>query len=356
MRYHEITEAVTSQGFKFGFEFECLGPETVDLEALKLPIDFTIDTDESIIQSDENTGWELISGDLTLNPQNIIKSKETLITLLKNGYSTNSSCGFHIHYSYEGINYQDICWFLFGLSMNSSMLDEFSRMDDIEFLHHRMADRSYFFEMPLAIKNNDSQKIKELFSMEKFRLLRIHPQGTIEWRGPRDFLTSENFSLISKFFIKLYRCSDIMMKLINTSSYQDGDWKITKKEFMDKIQINSHINNAFKKTNISKTPQDMDDLDLAYSKFPWFKTVKYRGTNFSIHDDLIVFTGGEITAGKLENCLLNNVKVSSVYIQNAMANKSHFINSTIKNCKMMDCILEKCKTTNSFINGKMEND
>ena len=37
-------------------------------------------------------------------------------------------------------------------------------------------------------------------SEEKMRLLRNHPQGTIEWRGPRNFLNKQNVNDIKTFF------------------------------------------------------------------------------------------------------------------------------------------------------------
>ena len=84
MKYQEIIdEAVTLREFKFGFEFECfMKDEDIDNDNLfnSLPIKFRITDDRSLKSTSRiKKGVELVSEVLTLNPSNIVKSKQCII-------------------------------------------------------------------------------------------------------------------------------------------------------------------------------------------------------------------------------------------------------------------------------------
>lgn len=355
MRYKEITEAVTSQGFKFGFEFECIGPLNFDIDYITTPITLTQDKDDSIIvdDNDEGTekGFEFISPPLVLNPKNIISSKETILALLKQGFRTNGTCGFHIHYSFQNMNYGDICWFLLGLSLNGDLQSQFSNFYDIEFFNETYADLKFLQEIPDAVSAGDTDKIAKLFSTYKFRIIRIHPQGTIEWRGPRDFMNSGEISKISDFFLRLYRCADIIHKLSTRDSYEIGGKILKKNSFVSMLNSSdaSSTGSFLKNGNSVDPSMDMNDVEQLYKKYPWLKTISFKKISMQDTSTGLVFHKGSITGGQVKECMINSIEVSNAHLDGTM-----LINAMVTSCKAVNiqaqgCGFEKCRISNSTL-------
>ena len=130
----------------------------------------------------------------------------------------NDSCGFHIHLSYPNIKKEDLIWVLCCLAMDPETLytisylknsgiklftdeDNYGSIDPIEFIRT-------CFE-----RDKNWAEISELLAIPKMTAFRIHPQGTLEWRGPRTFLNinkhSKNVAYMKKlteFIIKINNC------------------------------------------------------------------------------------------------------------------------------------------------------
>src|ERR1700691_4706041 len=258
MKYKEIIdEAVTSREFKFGFEFECFIKKDIDKNIIKeLPIKFKITNDGSLIKDpdyiddggdeyeNENDGYkgvELVSEVLTLNPSNIIKSKQCIVSLLRLGTYTNDTCGFHVHYSYNGMDYNEICWLLIVLSTNNEYRELFSEFKDINFIHESYASDEFLDvirEIIIDTEGNITSSLMRLFDDNKARLLRIHPSGTLEWRGPRNFMNSKNFSLISDFFVRLYKVADLIDKISKIKSVTVDNKVFTKDSLINYLKNN----------------------------------------------------------------------------------------------------------------------
>src|ERR1700691_5151064 len=152
MRYQEIIdEAVTLREFKFGFEFECfMKDEDITNKDLfdSLPIKFRITDDRSLKSTSRiKKGVELVSEVLTLNPSNIVKSKQCILSLLRLGTYTNNTCGFHVHYSYNGMDYNEICWLLIVMSTNNEYRKLFSEFKDINFINEKYANDEFLDEI-----------------------------------------------------------------------------------------------------------------------------------------------------------------------------------------------------------------
>ena len=61
-------------------------------------------------------------------------------------------------------------------------------------------------ELGESLKDGNYEGIAPVFTTEKYRMLHIHPQGTIEWRGPRGFMNSEyNIKNVYEFFKLLHK-------------------------------------------------------------------------------------------------------------------------------------------------------
>src|ERR1700691_119081 len=298
MRYQEIIdEAVTLREFKFGFEFECfMKTEDITNKDLfdSLPIKFKITSDESLESTSRiEKGVELISKVLTLNPSNIVKSKQCIIHLLKKGCFTNNTCGFHVHYSYNGMDYNEICWLLIVLSTNNEYRKLFSEFKDINFINHDYASDKFLDEIYSILEDSEgniTHSLMWVLGSNKFRLLRIHPSGTLEWRGPRNFMNSKNFGIISNFFVRLYKVADLIDKISKTKSVTVNNKVITKDSL-----INYSKNNPGYGKNTQYDKPDNIKVDKRFNKFqnkeligeifkiaPWLLKAKFEDAKIDI--------------------------------------------------------------------------
>lgn len=359
MRYKQLLEAVTTQGFKFGFEFECIGPSGFDINNAKLPLSLTYHGDTSIKPENYGEfGYEFVSEPLVLNPKSIIDAKSTILALLKDGFYTNNSCGFHIHYSYQDISFEDISWILVGLALNPDLQEKFSKFENIEFFNDSYASLDIFDMIKECFKDDTIESLVYIIDDYKYRIIRIHPQGTIEWRGPRDFMNRKEQEVISNFFIRLYQCADLINKLSTHQSWTYADTTITKKQF-----VNMMNQSSLSKVNIKS--QKYRNFDKkAMEKYPWLKGINYDGT--------VQYKNGSVRLSKgnlYKSAIRDNVIISDSYITDSKiiksvldytsATNSKFENCTIDGGVITNCELSKCNISkntelvNSKIDGKL---
>lgn len=356
MRYKEINEAVTSQGFKFGFELECIGPNGFHISTMNLPVELNQDSDDSIVVDSENEntterGYEFISNPLVLNPKNIIAAKQTILDMLKAGFRTNGTCGLHIHYSFDRMTFGDICWFLLGLSLNGDLKTQFSNFYDIEFFNETYADLKFLDEIPNAIASGDEDRIAKLFSTYKFRLLRIHPQGTIEWRGPRDFMNSGEMKSVGDFFLRLYKCADIIHKLSSTDTFQVGGKSLQKNQFIKMLSGTDAGNTEsfLKKGNTLDKSMDLYKSRGFFKRYPWLNNMRFSDLLMYSDDNGLVIHGGTITGGTIKECMINGIEVENVDINGAMLVNTMVSGGRVIKVQAQGCGFEKCKISDSTL-------
>ena len=153
-------------------------------------------------------GFEFPTPPMNLTPLNIKKCIDFLDSLDKSQFKiyTNSSCGFHVHFSFPSISKEDMAWILCHVALDSKLQNELmffttSFGNEFDFFNH-YASTDFLQDIESAIKTHDWEELSVWLNNEKYRVLRLHPQGTIEWRGPRDFLETKNKQIIKEFFIK----------------------------------------------------------------------------------------------------------------------------------------------------------
>jgi hypothetical protein len=288
MRFDEIfspvAEAVTTQNFRFGFEFECVLPKELDAYKIanELPVKFKATPDGSIKEPSGYLGIELVSEPLLLNPQNIIAAKTSIIELLKRGCQTNKSCGFHVHYSSDSLDYNAICWLMIVLASNDDMLTPFLEFKRFSFIDVKYAHLGVITKIKqiIAQPNCTPAAVAELITNEKKSILRLHPQGTLEWRGPRNFMNKGDFEIISDFFLNLYRMADLIDRAVKTPQVAMGNKVLTREMFYTYLNSNPQ----HKKGNLKSTPlkdtrfareQDMSLLGEIFKRAPWLKKAKF---------------------------------------------------------------------------------
>ena len=187
--------------------------------------------------SGESWGFEYVTPKIPFTPQNIAKIDKFLKGLKDIGVKTNRKCGFHTHISYPDMGKKDVLWALFSIANNENLYNEIKELDEgdykiafsSDFANSRLFDTLKDLGDVLRNRGNSSVTIDN----EKYRMMRIHPQGTIEWRGPRNFINDgSNGKVITDYLKKLHK---VIMAI--------GDI-VTRKSFngFDKETVLKHIN------------------------------------------------------------------------------------------------------------------
>lgn len=171
--------------------------------------DGEIQTDGSIHPDESgDVPFEWASPVMTLVPDNIRGVIEFLKELPNVGIYTNSTCGFHHHVSWKGCTERDMIWTYMNLVNDKKFIKELSYFDSIDGSIFQLSDSSYasedFDTIRKALKDGDYKTILNYCTDEKYRLFRIHPYGTIEWRGPRDFMNDRETECIKEFYLKKF--------------------------------------------------------------------------------------------------------------------------------------------------------
>lgn len=244
-----LNEGLVSGDFKFGFEFEFIAPEIDDLsyedQGTQILYEFgEIDIqwqsgdvvhDVSLKHKDGERGYEYVSQPLVLSPRNISKIKKLLVSARALGYKTNASCGFHIHFSYPNMSEKDLFWVMCKMSEKYSIENNpFMHLgDDIEFFEDRYASYDILEELEFYIKHDSKtleQRIEGL--LENYNsssdVFKIHEQGTLEWRGPRNFMHEDE--LISKTLKMVFALVKFIAYSVESTAIKLGDGTTLSKE------------------------------------------------------------------------------------------------------------------------------
>lgn len=178
-----------------------------------------------------------------------------LSDIKKQGIYTNSSCGFHHHLSFNLQNERDIIWIYCNMASDPEFFEEITKLDNTYNLtDDKYAELGTMVQLGEDILNKDYDKILEKLTTDKYRLFRIHPQGTLEWRGPRGFLNNATIDIIKDFY-KLF------IKLITkTKSYLDSNiligTNINKEEFFNGLLLAKKRTNNNIKLEFLSLPTD----------------------------------------------------------------------------------------------------
>lgn len=191
-------------------------------------VDSSIDPD-----NDEDFPFEYSSPILMATPKNFARVIKLLSEMPKNDMRTNDTCGFHHHLSFKGMSYRDLVWIYCCLACDTDALKKFSEFNGHEFKHWNYASFDNILSLASALLEREWDKAAEYIDDEKYRAFRLHPQGTLEWRGPREFLDKNNIEEIKGFY-KLFS-----LLISKVSAYMDMDTlpdsTISKKEFFKEL-------------------------------------------------------------------------------------------------------------------------
>ena len=311
MEYNILDESALSSDFTFGFELEALAPgELIDVDWDLLPdaevrnefilnhinslmpeptggraevsIDTSVYSDNDTSHSDDYDDYEedgesggksywtnkdypfeYSSAYYQVTPNNLGRVIYALNELLKEGYYTNYTCGFHQHIRFKGMTERDIIWmycnicadvafnkkyvaFITGGISEEEWLkmpyEQSKKYNSYLFRDDQYASTNPLYELADGLLEKDYNKVLKNISDDKKRIFRIHPQGTLEWRGPRNFLNDKDINIIKEFYKSFYQL------IHNIQHYMDADYitgtHITKEDLfngLDKAKKEQNI-------------------------------------------------------------------------------------------------------------------
>jgi len=181
--------------------------------------------------------FEYASPVIQFTPKNIQMVVKFFDALPSMYVKINRTCGLHTHISYKGINRQDISWLMASMASDQSYRD-FLKMGRTNFYKGPYARANFFGEAHSSLEHNNlSHFCNIIVTNEKYRSMRIHPQGTLEWRGPRTFLNAIKHSKNVAFMKKL---TQLIIKINNTLDLTETPL-LSKEKFLNNAA--NYINN-----------------------------------------------------------------------------------------------------------------
>ena len=287
-----LLEKYLASQFKFGFELEAMVEDAlidfsddyhdeVDYDSLNEAIKEEISTafnfseDEIEIKYDSSLepsnrfdyAFEWATPTMQFTPENLKRSIHGLDYLMNHNFYTNESCGFHVHLSFPNITDQDVIWIISKLSIDKPMFKKITNFEGLNFFNEEYAEKGVFEKIGKLINEEKYSELAQYFSTKKYRMLHIHPQGTLEWRGPRDFLDNyEGIHIVYDFFKLLHEFVSWMSKSISDNHIngisKENYFKLV---FGEDVKVNDYIDNFNKKSRFSKMKNIIsDDIEKKY--------------------------------------------------------------------------------------------
>ena len=287
-----LLEKYLASQFKFGFELEAMVEDAlidfsddyhdeVDYDSLNEAIKEEISTafnfseDEIEIKYDGSLepsnrfdyAFEWATPTMQFTPENLKRSIHGLDYLMNHNFYTNESCGFHVHLSFPNITDQDVIWIISKLSIDKPMFKKITNFEGLNFFNEEYAEKGVFEKIGKLINEEKYSELAQYFSTKKYRMIHIHPQGTLEWRGPRDFLDDyEGIHIVYDFFKLLHEFVSWMSKSISDNHIngisKENYFKLV---FGEDVKVNDYIDNFNKKSRFSKMKNIIsDDIEKKY--------------------------------------------------------------------------------------------
>lgn len=268
-QFQRLDEKLLTSEFTFGFELEAICNDSslyYDQDNIKDYIDNLLVSGTSEKQKKELAGHSAIHKDESVHGNNdeyddedsdgneapfeygspifpctpfwFNKVIKTLRDMMNDGFYTNNSCGFHHHLHFNGMTERDMVWVYCNLAMDEDLYSKFAKLHgaddrDYKLYSDNWASQDAMLKLKDAVQNNNWEGVIEELNTDKWRAFRIHPQGTLEWRGPRDFMNRGNLDNINIFY-KLFNQLIGKIKTYMDSKVLTGT-NITKQEFFQHL-------------------------------------------------------------------------------------------------------------------------
>ena len=276
-----LLERILVGEFTFGFELEAIyntedyGTDSLDARSRSIVANhirsyFPNVTTEDVITDGSVKGdgftFEWPSPAMSLNVANLQTTLKFLNSLRDVGIFTNETCGFHVHFSYPNYKPIDGLWILCHLANDPELRSKITSYDGIDFVNPQFASEEFLNGLHTYVQQQKWGALVNFFSTEKYRVLRLHPQGTIEWRGPRAFLQRENIESIKGFLRRVWDVARTFSILLDRRDLNG----ISKEEFYAKMKVaapdNELLKKSLKKDVVAASLENFDAFKHNYKK------------------------------------------------------------------------------------------
>ncbi len=285
--------------------------------------------------------------------------------------STNISCGFHIHiglptFIQKSVD-RDMFWILLNLC-NENKIKSLIHFKKFMLVQHEYASEIPFLVITNLLKEiNDDNKnevminiINKLYLNTKFINFRQHPQGTLEWRGPRGFLDTKNRRIIKDFFIHLWNIIKLMSQYLDKQEITTvNNITFSRKEIYELIlNKGSYTLTDRKKYNVGNF-MDMfsesmfpENISKILKLYPWIKNCEFNDGIFELfNENKLIFGNGTWNKGNFYGLRFNG---SVAPLENLEIKTEELIDCDIKRMESPVVVKLKSNMINLVLN--CEND
>ena len=319
-------------------------------------------------QSD--TPFEYASPVLRFTPGMVSKLRQFLNELPKINVYTNFTCSFHTHVSLPDMTDEDMMWVVMQMAVDEAftrdVVTNLGRYQSEEFAHsgvltavkdavqkyakayHKLTNLDVFHGelkynpktdalmqagtdalslLPLSPETNDAtigvaslrtsvMQLAYKLTSEKFSVVRMHPQGTLEWRGPRSFLDTRSSVAIMEYIRLLFAFVDFVRRA-QASRYitTDGSTAIGRDAIMNDLRLARRLSDSKpiavdrpgKKTIFDSFSTRMDRREVIdiIRKVPWLKKREFNDMKARLTEDgRLIIRDVYWMRGELTDCVI----------------------------------------------------
>lgn len=258
--------------------------------------------DTSIKPNSENdSSFEMKSEIYQVTPQNIQNVINGLSKLESLNIYTNESCGFHVHISFPYIDDLSASWIILNIAMDTKFQEKILKFKKFNFFDSKYADKSYLDKIKDVLNKKNYDDLRHLLNTKKYQVFRMHPQGTIEWRGPRNFLNKINLQMIKDFFMLFIEYIQFIRNALDKNSINN---------FTQSDLKNLNISVGLEKPSIFNKKQNSDIAKIFMNKYK-SKFEKIENILVTLENDYFVINGGNLKGNSqsYEKIKFNNVTI-----------------------------------------------
>ena len=360
--------------YTIGFELEGIATNPVAYQQLKIFTKNRLKASDSLFMSksleldqfvhdssvkanpDDKVGvtFEMRSPIFKMAPANIQLIINFLHDALEFMY-TNSSCGFHVHIKIPESSRDDIDIFWVMCHMAISMtehegklvpfLQKYSKFNNVDFHNDEYASLVYLKVIKNIFDEYNPKKaqrfwmmLKNQFNSEKYKAFRLHPAGTLEWRGPRAIMEGgEPLADIKKFFMQyLFPLINTINDFMEEKEINYGSLILTRKQFNSFLLETSQLTNTSKRFTMK--PENIKEIT---SIFPWIKKAKFKNAQFFLSRKKLVMEAGTWDDGEWIDGVMDKISWQS----------GIFHNGGMDSCSVLSGIFNNGKFKKTQFNG-----
>ena len=258
--------------------------------------------------------FEYSSPVIQFTPKNLKMVLDFFDSLPSLNVKINRTCGLHTHISFEGINKENISWAIASMVADESYKD-FLKFNKTNFFNRTYASYRYLENAKRYLDRNYISTFSDtLVDNDKYRVFRIHPQGTLEWRGPRTFLNvnnhKKNVLYIKKLTALIKRIND-SLDMVEVNGLKRDDFiraslsSFRVLEFVEKTKTNNY---AKLYSRIVNNPEILNHLkDDVLDKFLSNYTFSPRTLLDSMSDNKFVIKNINVLGQLLNHFNITNL-------------------------------------------------